>query len=101
MKQNNKVYSLLGLAYRARKLITGEELVVKGIQSGQIMSVVLSNDASENTRKKIIDKCTTYKVPYYIYFDRYTLGHAIGKHARVVIGVTDRGFSYQLDSLME
>ena len=49
--------SLLGLANRARKLISGEELVVKEIRSGKAKLVFLSGDASANTEKKISDKC--------------------------------------------
>ena len=33
--------SLLGLAYRARKVITGEELVIKEVRSGKAKLVLL------------------------------------------------------------
>ena len=55
--------SLLGLANRARKIISGEEFVVKEIRSGKAKLVLLSADASANTTKKITDKCTFYQVP--------------------------------------
>lgn len=44
--------SLLGLAARARKLVTGEELVVKDIRRKNVSLVLLANDASELTSKK-------------------------------------------------
>ena len=47
----------LGLANRARKIISGEELAVKEIRSGNAKLVLLSADASANTTKKITDKC--------------------------------------------
>jgi len=98
---NNRALSLLGMAARARKIITGEELVVKGIQSQKVFLVIMTTDAATNTRKKIIDKCTFYEVPYIEKFDRNELGHAIGKISRVVVGVTDKGFSKEIERLIE
>lgn len=90
----------LGLAARARKLVTGEELVIKGIQNRQIQLVIISQDASSGTLKKITDKCKTYGVCWVQFGDRNLLGTAIGKGPRVVIGVTDSGFSQRLQQLI-
>lgn len=89
---NQKQTSLLGLMQRAGALTTGEELVVKAIQSKKAKAVLLSSDASENTRKKITDKCVFYNVPLIEAGSRYELGHALGKEARVVIALLDNGF---------
>jgi len=48
----DKVLSLLGLIARARKMITGEELVVAEIQKKRVHLVLLSKDASENTKRR-------------------------------------------------
>ncbi|MFZ3587880.1 YlxQ family RNA-binding protein [Bacillus sp. DJP31] len=93
--------SLLGLAARARKITTGEELVVKDIQRNKVMLVLLSSDASKNTEKKITDKCTYYNIPLRRVEDRYELGQAIGKDSRVVVGIQDEGFAKKLDTLLE
>ncbi len=95
-----RVTQFLGLASRARKLVTGEELVTKGIQNRKIVLVIISQDASENTFKKITDKCKTYNVGWVQFGDRDLLGQAIGKGPRVVIGVTDSGFSARLQQLI-
>jgi ribosomal protein L7Ae-like RNA K-turn-binding protein len=92
--------SLLGLAYRARKCISGEELVVKEIRNGKAKLVIISNDASANTRKKITDKCNTYSVPLAFVNSREALGQAIGKNERVVVAVLDEGFSTKLKDLL-
>lgn len=52
MKMANKALSRLGLATRAGKLISGEEIVLKAIRSGEAKLVLLAGDASDNTRKK-------------------------------------------------
>lgn len=93
--------SLLGLAARARKLITGEELVVKEVRKSNIKLVLLSKDASQLTKKKITDKCSHYSVPLRAVSDRVSLGEAIGKGERVVVGVTDQGFANKLISIID
>jgi len=95
-----KILQLLGLATRARKVVTGEELVIKEIQKGNAKLVILASDASQNSRKKIQDKCTHYNVEFHSFSDRYELGHAIGKEKRVVIAITDQGFAKKLSSLL-
>ncbi|WP_096199400.1 YlxQ family RNA-binding protein [Bacillus sp. FJAT-45350] len=96
-----KWYSLLGLAARARQLISGEELVLKDVKRNKTKLVLLSNDASEGTKKKVTDKCTFYKVPLRIIGTREELGRAIGKEERVVVGVIDAGFAKKLMTLIE
>ncbi len=92
--------SLLGLAARARKLITGEELVVKSIRKKEVRLVLVANDASDLTKKKIQDKCNFYKVPLKFVGERNQLGQAIGKYERVVIAVIDEGFAQKLLSIL-
>ncbi|WP_027726017.1 YlxQ family RNA-binding protein [Tuberibacillus calidus] len=102
MVNNNKSWTaLLGLAYRARKVVTGEETVIQAIRRGQAKLVLLSDDASNRTMKTVTDKCQYYGVPYIVCSDRKTLGQAIGKAERVVIAITDRGFGDKLQSLIE
>ena len=97
----NQWISLLGLANRARKTISGEELTLKEIRSGKAKLILLSADASANTAKKITDKCKSFNVPLRIVVNRETLGHAIGKDARVVVAVLDMGFAKKLITLLE
>jgi len=92
----DKFYSGLGLATRARKLVTGEETVLKAIRSGEAKLVILAEDASEGTRKKFHDKCTSYGVPILEHGSRESLGASIGKEARVSIAITDEGFVQML-----
>lgn len=93
--------SLLGLANRARKIISGEELSIKEIRSGKAKLILLSADASGNTTKKVTDKCNSYNVPYKVVENRHLLGKAIGKEARVVVAVTDDGFAKKLVTLLD
>ncbi|WP_416151823.1 YlxQ family RNA-binding protein [Salipaludibacillus sp. HK11] len=93
--------SLLGLMQRARQLITGEELVVKAIQSKKAHLVIIASDASENTMKKMTDKCSYYNIPYVVLEDRFVIGQAIGKAERVTVAILDKGFANKFNSLIE
>lgn len=97
----DKVLSLLGLISRARKMITGEEFVVAEIQKKRVHLVLISKDASENTKKKIYNKCDYYRIPLRELCTREQLGHAIGKEERVVLGISDQGFAAKLTALID
>ncbi|MGO4184890.1 50S ribosomal protein L7ae [Paenibacillus sp. FSL A5-0031] len=97
MKQN-KSLSQLGMAMRAGKLITGDEIVLKAVRNKQVHLVILAGDASDNTKKKFRDKCNTYGIQLAEAFDREQLGKAIGKPERVVIAVTDAQFGKMIAS---
>jgi ribosomal protein L7Ae-like RNA K-turn-binding protein len=96
----NKLRQLIGLAMRAGKIVSGEEQVLREVRSGNAQIVILTFDAAKNSEKKIVDKCTTYKVPLLRYGTRQELGKAIGKAERVVIAVTDPGFSRAMQKLV-
>jgi len=95
-----KILNLLGLAMRAGKLVTGEELTIGDIRSNKAKFVLVAADASENTRKKIKDKCSYYKVPCDESFFQAELSHAIGK-TRMVIGINDQGFAKKFKELIK
>lgn len=94
--ENDNFYKLLGLANRARKIITGEEMVINEIRKKRAKLVILSNDASTSTKKKIQDKCNFYEVDFVEAGDREKLGQAIGKEQRVALAVLDEGFAAKL-----
>lgn len=98
---SNQWMSLLGLANRARKITSGEELAVKDIKNGKAKLVLLSADASANTAKKVTDKCKSYGVPFKIIENREMLGRAIGKETRVVVAILDAGFAKKLLTLLD
>ncbi len=99
-KIEKQILQLLGIAMRARKIVTGEELAVREIQARKAFLVIISNDASENTAKKITDKCTFFNVEKQVFGSRAELGYAIGKESRVVLAITDAGFAGKLSQLL-
>jgi len=89
----NKILGLLGLAARAGKVQSGEFSVEKAVKGGRAFLVIVSQEASENTKKLFRNMCTYYEVPYYEFGEKEELGHAIGKEMRASLAVADEGFS--------
>ncbi len=71
--KQDKALAMIGLAQKAGKIVSGEF-------------------ATENTKKMFTNMCAFYEVPVYIYSDKETLGHAIGKQFRASLAVADEGF---------
>lgn len=91
---------MLGLARRARKLVSGDTLL-KSIQNKSAKLVIIADDASENTKKKYIDKCTFYHVPYVMVESVANLSQAIGEYNKVAVAITDEGFAQKLQSYLK
>ena len=89
----SKALSLVGLATKAGKTVSGEFMTEKEVKSGKAALVIVADDASDNTKKKFRDMCEFYKVPIYFYADKDTLGHAMGKEFRASLAVLDAGFA--------
>lgn len=96
-----KVLNLIGLAYRARKCAHGVNLIMEQIQNNRAHFVIIAQDAKENSRKKLINKCKSHNVPYKELADRKLLGNAIGKEARIAIAILDQGFARKIHSLLQ
>ncbi len=97
----DKLLGFIGLAMKAGKLVSGEFLTEKLIKTGKAKLVMIAEDASNNTKKLFVDKCSYYKVPIYIAYDKATLGYALGKSERASLGISDRGFSTAIEKILK
>lgn len=92
-KIEKKMLSLLGLATKAGKIVSGEFPTETAIKSGTATLVVIAQDASNNTKKLFQDKCSFYNIPIMILGTKEELGHAIGKEYRASLAILDAGFA--------
>ena len=97
---NDKVYSCLGISQKAGKVASGEGACEKAIASGEGKLIIIAQDASDNTKKKFLNKAEYYKVPVYIRGERDALSSAIGKINRPTVVVTDKGLSEKIIDLL-
>ena len=98
---NDKILSLLGLAAKGRNLVSGEFSTEKAVKSGAAALVIVSSEASDNTRKMFTNMCTFYKTPIHFYGSKEALGKAIGKEMRASVAVTDQGMAENIIKRLE
>ena len=94
MSEIEKTLSALGLCVRAGKVIFGVPQVTEAMRRGgkQAPAAVFeASDTSENTHKRITDKCAYYQVKHIrLSVDGETLAAALGKGAHLAaVAVTD------------
>lgn len=100
MDNRQKILNLIGLATKAGKTASGEFMTEKSIKTGKASLVIISEEASDNTRKMFTNMCTYYKVPIYFFAKKDELGHAMGKEMRASLAIVDNGFAEAVVKLM-
>lgn len=86
-----KLQLTLGLARRAGKVLIGETLV-RAIAKNKIHLVLIASDASDNSKKMMINKCKYYKTEYVIILTKEEMSKAISKGIVSSIGINDVNF---------
>ena len=94
----DKVLSMLGIAAKSGSVVSGEFSTEKAVKEGRAYLVIVAGDSSDNTKKMFSNMTDFYEVPMYIYSDKETLGHCIGKEFRASLAILDTGFA---DSLLK
>ena len=91
----DKICGAIGLARKAGKLCVGSEMCVECIRAGKAELVVLCNDMSDNSSKKLHDTMRTRGVPYIaLPLGKVELAKKIGKSSfAVACALTDKGFA--------
>lgn len=98
--KNNKIYSLISLCARARRLCSGNFSVEKAVKNQSAYVVIVAKDASDNTKKLFDQKCNYYGIPYYEYGTKDELGKYSGNEMRTSIAILDEGFGNQIIGLV-
>ena len=98
-----RLLGLAGLAAKAGKVIFGTPMVCDAMRAGKKMYLVLeASDCSENTHKRITDRCTYYRIPHRrIDAGTGELAHALGKSGDLaVVAITDKGLAEAIRALL-
>ena len=97
----NKGLNTIGMCKCANKISYGETLI-KDIQKRVISLVVICSDTSDNSKKKIMDKCNFYKCEYIIAYTQEEVCKAISRVDPVsAIGIKDRNLAKKLKENIE
>ena len=88
----DKTLNYLGIARRSSNLVCGTDTVIKTLQANKLYLIVLANDASIQTKDKIIKKAFFYKVPVLDAYAYQDLLHATSLKG-MVYGIDDKGLA--------
>lgn len=91
---------MLGLAQKARKLVSGEEVCEITIKSRKCILVIVAKDASERTKEKYKNMCNSKKIKILEYGNKERLGNHIGKGVRSIIAINDINFAKKIEELI-
>ena len=100
---SEKIIGLLGLAARAGKLVYGTPMVCDALKDGKkVYFVFRAKGTSENTHKRIGDRCKYYNVPLVdVELDTVELAHRLGKSSELAaVALTDAGFAEGIKKLI-
>ena len=101
---DTRILGSIGLCSKAGKLIFGVPMIIEAMQKGKKIYLVLeAGDTSDNTHKKITDKCSFYGVKKIrLEVDGGTLASAVGKSSSLAaVGITDEGFFKMIDKYFD
>lgn len=88
-----KVDSYLGFATKSKNLVSGYQTCLHTIQKNKLKLLILSEDLSENTVKKMSKLADENDVPVRIYGKSEELSKATGSQERGIFGITDVNFA--------
>ena len=84
---------LLGLVYKAKKLVLGEEVLN---QINKVKLLIIASDISLKSRQRIEKKAYHYNLEIIDYYSSEQLSSSLGKRIVKVIGIIDQGFTKTL-----
>ncbi|MDR1066639.1 MAG: ribosomal L7Ae/L30e/S12e/Gadd45 family protein [Clostridiales bacterium] len=91
-----KLSSLLSLCRKAGFLSPGETGCEKALRSHSAKLIIIAENASENTRKKFINKAFYYNTPVIIVGSKDDIARAIGAKTTASVAVTNEGMARKI-----
>ncbi len=87
-----KVISYLGFAKKSGNLVSGVNTCTFTMAKKKAKLIILAEDISENSEKKIMKEIRKYGVDHVKYGTGEELSHAVGTTGRSVFAVCDENF---------
>ena len=89
----DKTLRYLGFAKKAGSLVSGVNTCTFTMNRGKAALVILAEDISENSEKKIMKEIRKSGTPFVKYGTIADLSHAVGQAERSVFAITDDQFA--------
>lgn len=97
----NKVSFMIGISQKAGKVKSGEFATENAVKDGSACLLLLSEDASDNTKKKFTNMASWHNVPIRTILTKTELGRAAGKGERSCMAITDEGLASNMIRLID
>jgi len=102
MMENDKLLSMLGMARKAGKTALGADDILSQINKRKCCFVLISEDLSENSKKKIVNACEYNKIEYInTTYSKEKMGKAVGLIEVSAAGFTEKGFAQAAKKLID
>lgn len=97
----NKFLNFLGLAKRSGSIIEGYSKCNEQRNKKKIYLFIISNDASEASKKKFKNHCNDNNIKYIQNFSKEELGAAVGRPEIKIIAILDNNIAKKLVALYQ
>ena len=91
--KRKKVLTYMGFARKSGNLVGGTGTCIATMKKGSVRLMIIADDISENSEKKIMKEIRKSGVPYIKYGKGEELSHAAGMSGRSTFAITDEGFA--------
>ena len=98
MEIEDRIKGYLGLSARSGKIKFGSEICLNELRKGNIELLILSDKASDRTKKTFRDKCEYYKVML-IELEDLFINESTGRSGNIVFGLMDKGLADEIERL--
>lgn len=89
----SKLKSYIGFARKSGNLVTGTATVIYTMEKKKVKLLIISEDASENTKKKLIKIAEKNNIKYVIYENGQELSDGAGQGYKTSFAVLDDNFA--------
>lgn len=96
----NRIYQMIGLCQKARKLASGEFAAKQAVLQEAAYLVIIASDASEKTKKLFRDKCAYRNIACREWSTKEKLGRILGQEIRAAIAILDEGFANKISEML-
>lgn len=88
----DKILNYIGLAYRANKILLGEEILTN-FRYKKVKLLFLAKDISLKSRERYLKKCHYYQIEFIDDYDTKALSICLGRLLVKTLAITDDGFA--------
>ena len=97
----NRVFQMLGIAAKSGNVVSGEFSTEKAVKTGHAFLVIVSEEASDNTKKMFNNMTDFYEVRIYVFGTKEELGRCIGKEFRASLAITDENLAKAVENKLK